>query len=122
MDALISCFMITLIATTGEVIHVTLRRRACAPATHTIFLSWPTPPQLGWIGLGDIEISKKQTRADEINAAFEESKPLVATYCLPHHGSLNDWHKSLLNDFQTMPICVVSANGKYGHPQPPSDT
>lgn len=87
----------------------------CSRHAHYI-LSWPTPPQLGWIGLGDIEVSKKQTRADEINTAFKESKPLVATYCLPHHGSLNDWHKSLLNDFQTMPICVVSANGKYGHP------
>lgn len=89
--------------------------RPCSRHAHHI-VSFPAPPQIGWIGLGDIEISKKQTRADEINTAFEESKPLVAAYCLPHHGSLNDWHKSLLNGFQTMPICVVSANGKYGHP------
>lgn len=80
------------------------------------YVCFPSQPPIGWLGLGDIEISKMQTRVDEINNKFKDSKPLVSTYCLPHHGSLNDWHKSLLTDFKMAPICVVSANGKYGHP------
>jgi hypothetical protein len=72
----------------------------------------------GWIGAGDSKLRNK-ARRESFLAHFAEVSDRVTTFALPHHGSKNNHHVSLLSTFRPR-ICVVGSGYLYGaaHPHP----
>jgi len=73
---------------------------------------------VGWLGLGDVEgAGNPGNWMPLINEIWKDRKKQTRTLAISHHGSKHNWHKSLLDDFQFPPLCIMSTSGrKYRHP------
>jgi hypothetical protein len=74
---------------------------------------------VGWLGTGDATLKVKSVR-DDFRQFFGKVEQQIGTLVLPHHGSAESFHASLLDMPALMHCIACSDNPKrgYRHPSP----
>lgn len=73
---------------------------------------------LGLMLTGDAHLDQRKRR-ESFFRHYSRLAPLVGGLMLPHHGSIHNFHESLLDGFPNLEIAFACAGpNTYGHPHP----